>query len=325
VTVNIDRTGGGVEAVEDQQPADRPPPPPPPDNPGAEPEGVPSRADSRAAAAAANRLDTSQPVEDQPEPPPEPESSEPNETADEATSPASPDTSSDSGERDAAVENERPPARDVEVEPLNGPGVTTALDGGREQQPGTLATSPAEDTPVDGELASAQAATPFEAAYCPTSTDQESARLDETAATPSAADSWLFGDPGNEPEGVPSRADSRAGAAANGELVEKPVDRRFAKDGTAASVIDFVGDLRSRSERLADAIDPKVAERLIWHVLGEGSIADLDTETKASHQFLLLGGLVADAHLDAAGLDEFLATARELGDRLIGDGAGTDP
>jgi hypothetical protein len=103
------------------------------------------------------------------------------------------------------------------------------------------------------------------------------------------------------------------------------VDRRFAKEGTAADVIDFVGDLRSRSDRLADVIDPKVAERLIWHALGEGSIADLDTETKASHQFLLLGGLVAGAHFDAAGLDEFLATARELGDRLIGDGAGTDP
>lgn len=102
------------------------------------------------------------------------------------------------------------------------------------------------------------------------------------------------------------------------------VDRRFANDGTVADVIEFVGDLRSRSERLADAIDPKVAERLIWHVLGEGSIADLDTETKASHQFLLLGGLVADADFDTVELDEFLARARELGDRLIGNGKGPD-
>lgn len=81
------------------------------------------------------------------------------------------------------------------------------------------------------------------------------------------------------------------------------VDRRFAKSGTVADVIDFVGDLCSRSEALGDAIDPHVPERLIRHSLGQGSIADLDDETVADTQFFLLTGLVADERFDDAGLD----------------------
>lgn len=95
------------------------------------------------------------------------------------------------------------------------------------------------------------------------------------------------------------------------------VSRRFAKNGTVADVVEFVGDVRSRSERLAEAIDPQVAERLIRHALGEGSIGDLDAKTKAGTQFLLLAGLIADEDLDEAGLDGFLAKARALGDRLM--------
>jgi len=51
--VGIDRTTGADAEADEQQPADRRPPPP--DQPGLEPEGVPSRADSHAAAAAANK------------------------------------------------------------------------------------------------------------------------------------------------------------------------------------------------------------------------------------------------------------------------------
>jgi hypothetical protein len=93
------------------------------------------------------------------------------------------------------------------------------------------------------------------------------------------------------------------------------VDRRFAANGTTADVIDFVADLRARSEQLSEAVDPTVAERLIRHSLGNGSIADLDDGTVAGTQFLLLAGLVADEHYDEAGLDAFMAEVRKLADR----------
>lgn len=41
------------------------------------------------------------------------------------------------------------------------------------------------------------------------------------------------------------------------------VNREFADEGTSADVIEFVADVRGRSEALAEAIDPRAAERLI--------------------------------------------------------------
>jgi hypothetical protein len=95
------------------------------------------------------------------------------------------------------------------------------------------------------------------------------------------------------------------------------VDRRFASNRTNVDIVGFVGSVRARSERLADELDPSTAERLILHSLGNGSIADLDDETVVQTQIVLLAGLVADEQLDSAGLDEFMATARVLGDRLM--------
>lgn len=62
--MGIDRTTGtdrDTEDAENPKPADRPPPPP--DQPGREPEGVPSRLESRKIAAAANEQSTENPAE----------------------------------------------------------------------------------------------------------------------------------------------------------------------------------------------------------------------------------------------------------------------
>ncbi len=93
------------------------------------------------------------------------------------------------------------------------------------------------------------------------------------------------------------------------------VDRRFGKGTTPADVIQFVGDVRSRFDGADDGIDPRVAERLILRVLGQGSVGDLDGATIRRLQRLLLPVLVADEQLDDAGLDEFLTSARKLADR----------
>lgn len=95
------------------------------------------------------------------------------------------------------------------------------------------------------------------------------------------------------------------------------VERRFAPDSSAANVIEFVGDVRSRSESAADEIDPRTAERLILAVYTDESIGDMDPGTNFGTQILLLAALIADEQFDSTGLDEFLAQARKLADQWL--------
>jgi hypothetical protein len=92
------------------------------------------------------------------------------------------------------------------------------------------------------------------------------------------------------------------------------VDRRFANKGTDADVIEFVGDVRTRSERVERQLDPRSAERMIRAVYTDEEIDDLDGRTKGATQMLLLAALVADEKFDDVGLDQFLAGARALAD-----------
>ena len=114
------------------------------------------------------------------------------------------------------------------------------------------------------------------------------------------------------------RAEARTGytALVAGAFCEA-VERRFPQGHQPADVITFVGDVRSRSERLARELDPQVAERIIRAVLGEGSISDLSDATVAGTQIVLLAALIADEQLDDAGLDTFLGSARKLADQLM--------
>ena len=94
------------------------------------------------------------------------------------------------------------------------------------------------------------------------------------------------------------------------------VDRRFARpDTTAGDIVEYVADVRSRSARVGDALDPRSAERVIRHALGNGAIADLDNETVIGVQILILSALIADEQLDDDGLEQFLAEARKLADQ----------
>jgi hypothetical protein len=135
-----------------------------------------------------------------------------------------------------------------------------------------------------------------------------------TADQVAALRAYLTGDL-DKYERLVDQLDADAAAAGYSALLAaaffEAVDRRFAENGTAADVVKFVGDVRAKSQRLAE-IDPTVAERLILHSLGEGSIGDLDNETVISNQFLLLGALIVDEQLDNAGLDQFLAEARTV-------------
>jgi hypothetical protein len=91
-------------------------------------------------------------------------------------------------------------------------------------------------------------------------------------------------------------------------------DRRFGTNGTKADVVAFVAELRSRTGRLADAIDPRTAERLIMAVIADEEIADIDDRTKGGLYGLLLAALIGDARLSDSELDEFMAGARGIAD-----------
>jgi hypothetical protein len=64
------------------------------------------------------------------------------------------------------------------------------------------------------------------------------------------------------------------------------VDRRFSKQTTRSDVV-YVAEARSRSGDIADAVDPRVAERLIHEVLGEGSTHDIDGWTSSATRLRL--------------------------------------
>jgi hypothetical protein len=102
-------------------------------------------------------------------------------------------------------------------------------------------------------------------------------------------------------------------AAAFGEAAE----RRFGRDWRRADVVAFVGDVRSRSDRLARELDPDISERVIRAVLGDGSVRDVSDADLGRAQIVLLMGLIADERLEDAGLDAFLADARKLADQLM--------
>ena len=100
----------------------------------------------------------------------------------------------------------------------------------------------------------------------------------------------------------------------------RAAEQRF-KGGRRAEVTEFVSSARARSERLAQSIDPQVAERLLMAVSTGDDIDDIDPETRGGHLILLLTGLVVEAELSAVELDTFLEDARKLADEWLTEGS----
>lgn len=93
-------------------------------------------------------------------------------------------------------------------------------------------------------------------------------------------------------------------------------ERRFDNRSTTADVIEYVADVRARSPRIADTVDARTGEQLIRMVFSESPVEPLDSKTALTAKQVLLAALIADEHLDEAGLDKTLADARQLADRL---------
>lgn len=114
-----------------------------------------------------------------------------------------------------------------------------------------------------------------------------------------------------------SKADSRGYSALLTAAFYNAVDSRFTRDSTLDEVTEFVADVRARSERIRDALDPRVAERVLISAVTNGNLGDLDAEERTKTKMFLLAGIISDQHLDDAGLDEFIAKARAFADELL--------
>ncbi|MGI5223999.1 hypothetical protein [Actinoallomurus sp. CA-142502] len=106
-----------------------------------------------------------------------------------------------------------------------------------------------------------------------------------------------------------------------GELVHAAfvtaVRRRFSPSWSIPEVIGLVATVRAQLLDDGIHIDPRTSESLMRHALGDAVATDLEKPATARAQVLLLGELIVDEGLDDAGLDEFLAQARTLADRLM--------
>jgi hypothetical protein len=116
---------------------------------------------------------------------------------------------------------------------------------------------------------------------------------------------------------IDQQADSLGYSALVTAAFFEAVDRRFSKQAPRAAAVEYVADVRSRSEDVAAAVDPRVAERLVREVLGDGSTDDLDGRTSSATKMYLLAALMVDAQLDSTSMDEFVSKVRKMADHLL--------
>jgi hypothetical protein len=95
------------------------------------------------------------------------------------------------------------------------------------------------------------------------------------------------------------------------------VERRFTRDVSPEEVIEFVGNVRSRTPRVADQLDPVIGERVIMAIFNGESLDDIDARKSWEAQSFLMTAIVGDENFDNAGLDAFLDEARKLADEWL--------
>jgi hypothetical protein len=69
--------------------------------------------------------------------------------------------------------------------------------------------------------------------------------------------------------------------------------------------------------KVADDVDPAIAERVILAVFSDDSLDDIDARKSFQTQLLLMVAIVSGENLDDGGLDAFLAEARKLADEWL--------
>lgn len=95
------------------------------------------------------------------------------------------------------------------------------------------------------------------------------------------------------------------------------VTRRFNKQSSREEIIDYVARVRSRSEEMAESLEPSATERMIASIYSDVDIDDIDPRTVMNIEIFIAVAIVSDKGISGPALDDFLATARTYAEKML--------
>lgn len=95
------------------------------------------------------------------------------------------------------------------------------------------------------------------------------------------------------------------------------VTLKFNKQSSREEIIDYVADVRSRSESMAEALDPSATERMIGSIYLDDDIDDIDARMVMAIEMYIAVAIVTDKGISGPELDDFLATARQYAEKML--------
>lgn len=95
------------------------------------------------------------------------------------------------------------------------------------------------------------------------------------------------------------------------------VQYKFSKDSPRDEIIDYVAEIRSRADSLAEDIDPTTAERMITSVFTDENTSDIDTGTEVTIQMLFATAIVDDERIQGQLFEDLIASTRKLANDLL--------
>lgn len=96
------------------------------------------------------------------------------------------------------------------------------------------------------------------------------------------------------------------------------VTHRFNSRSSREEIIDYVAQVRSRSESMAEALEPSATERMIESIYSDVDIDDIDVRMVMSIEMYIAVAIVTDKGISGPALDEFMDTAREYAEKILG-------
>ena len=97
------------------------------------------------------------------------------------------------------------------------------------------------------------------------------------------------------------------------------VEHRFTAQTPVSEVIDYVANVRSRSDGVSENLDPTAAERMIRVVFHDDVDAKgYDSKTTLGVKMLIASAIMSDEDFDSAELEAFMDRSRELATEILG-------
>lgn len=95
------------------------------------------------------------------------------------------------------------------------------------------------------------------------------------------------------------------------------VTRKFNKQSSRDEIIDYVAQVRARSDEMAESLDPSATERMIASIYGDEDIDDIDPRMVMNIEIFTAVAIVSDKNIHGPELDEFLTTARQYAEKML--------